>query len=55
MTNSLYRVRSVSSTSVLLIAYVKPSKMLKPRILKTSFRMSSGPKAFPLSRWFKTL
>jgi hypothetical protein len=36
--------------NILLIAYVRPSKMLKSRILKTLFRMSLRPKASPLSR-----
>jgi hypothetical protein len=55
MTNFLYHIRSVSPINTLLIVCVKPSKMLKPRILRILFRMSLKPKAFSLNRWFKTL
>jgi hypothetical protein len=50
MINSLYYVGSVPPANTLLIIYAKPSKMLKSRILKTSFRMLLRPRAFPLSR-----
>jgi hypothetical protein len=36
--------------NTLLIAYARPSKMLKPKILKTSFRMLLRLKALPLDR-----
>jgi hypothetical protein len=52
MTNSLYYIESVSSMNALLIVYVKPFKMLKPRILRTLFRILLEPRAFSLSRWF---
>jgi hypothetical protein len=53
MINYLYYIRSVSSMNALLIAYARPFKMLRPRILKTLFRMLLGLRAFSLSRWFK--
>jgi hypothetical protein len=55
MTNFLYYIRSVSLMNALLIAYTRSSKMLRPRILKTSFRILLEPKAFSLDRWFKIL
>jgi hypothetical protein len=55
MINSLYYVGSVPPASILLIACARSSKMLKPRILKTSFKISLGSEAFSLDRWFKTL
>jgi hypothetical protein len=53
MIDFLYYIESVSLVNALLIAYTRPSKMLRPRILKTSFKMSLEPKAFPLNKWFK--
>jgi hypothetical protein len=41
--------------NALLIACARPFKMLKSKILRTSFRMPLEPRAFPLNRWFKTL
>jgi hypothetical protein len=50
MINFLYHIRSVLLANALLIAYVRSSKMLKPRILKTSFKMLLRLKDFSLNR-----
>jgi hypothetical protein len=50
MINFLYYIRSVSSINALLIVCVRFFKMLKLRILRTSFRMLLKPRAFSLNR-----
>jgi hypothetical protein len=50
MTNFLYYIESVPPMNALLITCVRPSKMLRPRILRISFRMSLKPRAFSLDR-----
>jgi hypothetical protein len=54
MINSLYRAGSVPYIRAVLIVRVRPSVISGASILRTSFRMLSGPVTFPFSRHLRT-
>jgi hypothetical protein len=50
VTDFLYYIESVSFINALLIIYARLSKMLRPRILRTLFKILLRLKTFSLNR-----